>query len=148
MSRLLEAFKELKEKGSDYFELIGEFIIVEMLENAEPPKSQGGIYLAKSSSKQVNGMETNAPTLVRVLSVGQGFYNEDGEDVALSVEPGDICLVGKHSVRQISYLPGLPVTEIDSIGLIQESGINLRFKGQEGYDSAMKILSDKLGNNV
>ena len=147
MSKLLNAFQALKEQGQNLYELIGEFIIVEMLDNGEPPKTESGLYLTASGSKQVNGLESNAPTLVRVLEVGAGFYDGDSDsDVPLSAEPGDICLVGKHSVRPISYLPGLPVTEIDKIGLIQESGINMRFKGQDGYDKAIKLLGEALNN--
>lgn len=138
----LEAFKNLP---TDSFELIGDCLLVEEI-RPEEQKTLGGIVLPTSKEiKQIDGVEANRPTWVRVLLVGAGYYDPKDESIVpLDVAPGDIILVGRLSVKWLSTFGPLVSSGENQIGITRESEIQLRFKGQAGQDAVFASLRSSL----
>ena len=140
MSKYLDSFKQLALEGSDSFQLIGDCLIVEELVEANEVKTAGGIIVQGTDGMR-DGFEQNKPTFVRVLAVGEGYYDEEGKTVPIDANPGDIVLVGALSVKWLStFGPIISIGKGERLGITRESEIQLRFKGQNGYDEVFRIL--------
>lgn len=138
-SRYLDQFKAMSEEAKDAYELYGDCLLVEKLK--EPERKIGSIILATANGR-TDTFGQDRPHFVRVLAIGKGFYDDKtGEDVALSVIPGDIILVGPMAVKYFSMFGDLGAYEPDSIGITRESEIQLRFKGEEGYGQVFGTLN-------
>jgi hypothetical protein len=89
----------------------------------------------------VDGLDMNKPLFVRVLAVGEGYYDETtGNEIPLNVQVGDIILVGRIGVNFFSTFCGLVSETGNQIGLSRESEIRMRFKGEEGYQAVQQLL--------
>jgi co-chaperonin GroES (HSP10) len=142
-SKYLEAFKKAKQEAGETYKLYGDAILVERVPEEEI-KTASGLVLAPSSAKQINSISADRPHFVHVIAVGEGFYNEEtGQDVPLSVEPGDIILVGVNSVKWFSFME-IANYEPGAIGLTRESEIQLKFKGQEAYRKYFDTINSGL----
>lgn len=137
----LPAFKKLSEDCADHFELVGDCLIVEEIPHEEQ-KTKGGVYIPTSKRiGQVDGLEANRPTFVRVLAVGNGYYDpKDERDIPLEVEVGDIILVGRMGIKWFSTFGPIVSSGEAQVGLTRESEIQLRFKGQHGYNACFAAL--------
>lgn len=144
-SKYLKAFKE--GAAGSYYKLSGDFLLVERIP-AEEQKTAGGIILNAAPSTQIGSIGANLPTFVHVLAVGEGFYNEDGEDVPLTTKPGDILLVGQQSVKWFPVLPGFAKYEPFSVGISSEQETQLKFEGIEGYDGWINALNRGIETDV
>jgi len=143
-SNYLEAFKKLTEKNTDnkLFELIGDNILIEKIDEEEF-KSSSGIIMATDPKQSRNNMLETKPCWVRILAVGAGYYDGDKE-VPLSVKPGDVCLIPEAGARWFSVFGEYrkALSRQNTIGLTTEAEIQLRFKGESGYEEAFKILNE------
>jgi co-chaperonin GroES (HSP10) len=148
VSKYLKAFQKLAEENKD-FELTGDCCLVEVIKDDEL-KTKGGILLAPSTSaRQVTGLSADKPTFVRILLVGKGYYDDETlEDRPLDVNPGDICLVGATSIKHFSVFGKLISYGETSLGLISAESVQLRFKGQEGYDRVFDLLNSAIEAEV
>lgn len=140
------AFRAMAQECSAAYQLYGGNILVEEIPEEEL-KSKGGLIIATGNKKsQIDGVEANKPCFVRVLAVGEGYYDEDGLDVPVNVEPGDICLVGKLSVSWLSAFGNIFTHEGDArLGITNDSQIQMRFRGQAGYEAVFGVLNRELG---
>lgn len=141
MSQLnyLEAFKRLSLNGEGAYQLLGDCLIVEKIKDKE--RKVGSIIMADVSNQR-NNYQTDLPHFVRVLAVGPGYYDDEtGEAIPLEVEAGDIILVGMASVRYFSFFGDLNSSEQNVIGITKATEIQMRFKGQEGYNKAFNLLN-------
>lgn len=137
--KYLAAFEKMAAEGKDLYQLQGEFIIVEEF-GEEEVKSAGGIIMT-ASKKNADGFGQNRPTLVRVVAVGEGYYDEETkEDLPLNVKPGDIILVGGQSVKWLSYFGPIISSEGARIGISSAAEVQLKFNGQEGYEQVFQLL--------
>lgn len=137
--KYLAAFQKMATEGKEYYQLNGEFIIVEEVP-PEEKKTKGGLVLP-GHERQHDGFAQNRPTLVRVVAVGEGYYDDDtGESVPLDVAPGDVILVGGQSVKWLSYLGPIISSEGVRIGLSTASEVQMRFRGEEGYKKVCELL--------
>ena len=138
-SKYLERFGAAMEMATP--ELIGDNLLVERISDDEF-KTASGIVLVSGSQKQVNGFQADRPVFVRILAVGKGYYDpETNESIPLDSRPGDIVLVGQHSVKWFSIFGNLQKYELDTIGLLREETIQLRFKGEAGYNDFFGALN-------
>jgi co-chaperonin GroES (HSP10) len=139
-SKYLKQFQRMAAEGKDAYRLNGEFILVEELP-FEEKKTKGGIILP-GSEKNRDGFGQNRPTLVIVLAIGEGYYDDvTGESVPLDVAPGDIILVGGQSVKWLSYLgPIISAEGAARIGLSTASETQLKFNGAAGYQKVYELL--------
>lgn len=137
MSNLVN-FQRMTEAGG--FDLIGDVLIVEEIP-VEEKKTKSGLIMNTGGVRRADGLDMNQPLFVRVLAVGAGFYNdENGTDVPLECQVGDIILVGRMSVNWFSTFGPLISEANKQIGVTRESEMKMRFKGQEGYDLATSAL--------
>ena len=139
----LNAFKHVTETCKGSFRLTGGCLLVEEVPKEEL-KSASGLILAPSTRHQIDSMEDNRPMEVRVLVVGEGYYDpETGKDTPLDTHAGDILLVGKLSVKWLSSIAGVFLQEGSTrIGLVQESETQFQYLGQEGFDKFGQTLRE------
>lgn len=144
----LTAIQEVDKELPDHFELLGDVLLVREIP-AKEQKTKGGLYIPTSKAVgQVDGIEANRPCWVQVLKVGKGYYDSDGKGdptyFDLDSAPGDIILVGKLAVKWLSVLGSLTSTPENNLGLVRESEIQARFKGQKVHDEYFAVLESKL----
>jgi len=138
-SAYLERFKNLNRQG---IEIIGDAILVERIKEAEK-KTASGIIIGIDVKNQLGTFAQDRPHWVRVLAVGEGYYNDDtGEPSPLNAQPGDIALVSQVSVKWFSTFGDLNGYQADTIGLTRDSEIQIRFKGEEGYRTTFRSLNE------
>jgi co-chaperonin GroES (HSP10) len=143
-SKYLEAFKALQSQCPDASVTVGDVIWVEELKEEEI-KTASGIIISEGERKQLGSVAADAPMLVHVLAVGKGYYDDEGEDVPVEVQPGDIALVGKLSVNWVSTFGGIITKNGPQLGFTRESEIKHYWKGQEGYAKYFEVLRKQLG---
>lgn len=137
-----KAFKKVNESCRDAFTLNGDCILVEEVP-LEEPKTKSGIVLATANKiSQLDGIESNKPTFARVVAVGEGYVDAQGETIPLDCKVGDIILVGRLSVNWLSFLGPLVASGKSQLGITRESEIKLRFHGSDGYERVMATLSE------
>jgi co-chaperonin GroES (HSP10) len=145
-SKYLNAFKSTA--TLDSYELVGDAILVERLPPEEKKTKSGIILDTGMDHKQIGTIGADKPQFVHVLAVGKGFYNDvTGEDVPLSVNPGDIILIGTNSVKWFSLLE-IANYEPYTIGLSRESEIQLRFKGPDSYEQYFEAINKNLESQM
>lgn len=144
-SKYYNLFQEVGKLQDKSFELIGNCLIVEKLP-PEEIKSASGLIMAKGNQHVRDGLFDNLPAFYKVLLVGSGYYDDDGKTVPLNVQPGDIVLMGQHSVRQLSTFGPIVTDGTTIIGLAREEDISLRFIGEEGYEVVCALLSSNMYN--
>jgi co-chaperonin GroES (HSP10) len=142
-SKYLEAFQKLRAEGASLYQLVGGVILVE--EAAKPEvTTKSGIILAESTRNH-DGFGQNRPTLIHILDVGEGYYDDEtGEAIPVDLQPGDICLTGVQSCKWLSHFGPIVSTEGARIGLALESEIQLRFRGPDAYAAACKLLESTI----
>lgn len=147
-SKYLKRFEKLVAEGAQTFQLIGDYILVERIHIKEK-KTAGGIILSlEDNGKQKNTLSQDLPTLVRVIAVGEGYYDDENKSsVPLNVRPGDICLVGSVSTKWFSDLDIADYKPYE-IGLSRDEEIKMLFKGQEGYERAFGLLNSGIEAQV
>lgn len=122
---------------------MGDILLVREIP-AQEQKTKGGLYIPTMQLKQVDGLEANRPCWVQVLKVGAGYFDEGEDHVPLDTKPGDIILVGKLSVKWLSTLGPLTSTPENNLGIVRETEIQGRFRGQDVHDTYFRVLGDKL----
>jgi co-chaperonin GroES (HSP10) len=142
-SRYLSRFNALTEVKST-FELIGDCLLVEKIKEEDLIK-KGSLYIPISSKMSAReGFNENRPSFVRVLAVGEGYYDpETKASVPLNVQAGDIILIGALSVKWFSLFGAMEGYETETIGLTRESEIQLRFKGEDGFKKVFETLNGR-----
>jgi co-chaperonin GroES (HSP10) len=144
-SKYLNTFQNVKD--SQDIVIYGDALLVEKIveENVKELGNGVKIYIAEAPTHK-DSMATDKPVFVHVLAVGKGFY--DGEnDVPMSVEPGDIILVGQFSTKWFSTLE-VEGYESYTIGLVRETEVQLRFKGLEAYNRYIGQLNRSIKEPV
>ncbi len=141
----LKAFQALADQCSGLYKLTGENIIVEEIPKEEMKTASGLVIASSMNARQLDTVEDNRPLLVRVLLIGEGYYDTDGKDVPLDVEVGDICLVGKLGVKWMSSIFDVFIQEgATKVGLSKESEIQFNYGSQEALDKCKQVLKENM----
>ena len=90
MTKLQNIFNKMQELG--VYTLRGDTAIVEELPREEV-KTRSGL-ITPERSRSLEGYSSDKPMFVRVLQVGDGYKNDDGDLVKCDFVAGDILLVG------------------------------------------------------
>lgn len=137
-SIFLEFFKQNAERLHKDSQLIGDILIIEKI--IFPEAKVGGIILA-SSNPLHNHRDFTAeqPGFYRVLMVGQGYYDEKGEDIPLEVKPGNIIMTGTMSVKLFTVFPMLEITDTHMLGMTRYSDVQWKWETEEEF---YKFLGD------
>lgn len=149
--KYLKAFQAAIEAEPETMTVIGDCILVELIPDEEH-KTKSGLVLAPGAQNQINGLSADKPSFVRVLVTGQGYYDDSDDKIEKSVpldsKPGDIVLVGRTSIKPFSVFGRLLNYGEKTLGLIRESDIQIRFRGQEGYDRFFDALNRAIEKKV
>lgn len=140
-SKYLEKFRALAEEADQDFRLFGDFLIVERIHEKEKT-TKSGIVMPATGLNPAKWDQTDLPVLCHVLYVGEGYYKDDGEEVPLAVEPGDIILIGQLSANWFKTF--MSITEPGIIGITRESEIKAKITGKDGYAKVDGILGSDL----
>lgn len=142
--KLINAFRALNDIRKDSFHLIGDICFVQVID--QEVKTKSGLVLAEHSKQALNGVGPDKPTLCRILMVGEGEVDADGNDIPQEVRAGDIVVVGKHAVKIISSLGNTVLQEEKTeVGMIKASEIQMRFFGEDAYKRVSRILQEMVG---
>lgn len=150
-SKYLERFQAMTPEERARFQLIGDHILVEKIEFKERKTAGGIITSVESAQNQKGSLAQDRPVFVRVLMVGEGYFDDTAEegaqDVPLNVEVGDICMVGGLSTKWFSDLDIMDYRPYE-IGYTQDKEVKLRFRGQEAYEKFFGFLSERAKKEV
>jgi hypothetical protein len=130
-SKFLKAFETASRESSDSYQLVGDICVVEEIKD-EDFRTKSGLVIASGPQRQVNGIAADKPSFVRVLIPAPSY-----EDIAA----GDICLVPSTSIRRFSVFGKLMSYGETTLGLINAESIQLRFKGQNGFERFFDTLN-------
>jgi co-chaperonin GroES (HSP10) len=138
-SKYLNRFKKLRECGTGEYTLIGNRLLVEVLPKEEL-KSAGGLVIA-TTLNQKSDTTANQATLAIVLLVGEGYYDEDGNDAPMPFEVGNIVLVSDMGLKKYTSFPGMAAYTENSIALTRDSEVHLKFPSVEAYEKVKELLN-------
>lgn len=136
-SKYLKAFQSLN------ILLTGSHLLVERPAKAELT-TKSGIIIADVSDDWVKTMGSGAPSFVHVLAVGAGHIDDNGKEMPLDTKPGNILLVGEHSVQWFTSFPGIPLKggkNESQIGIVKENATQARFESYEAFKAFQDSLS-------
>lgn len=126
MSYLDRIQKAISEAKPGDFILKGTLLLVEKLDNEA--KSSSGITLGVSS--HVQGIANQSMEKVRVLAVGEGYYDSsEDKEVPLDTHAGDIIFTQGGQIKWLPTAPGLGYVG-GKVGLMDESATQIRFRGE------------------
>lgn len=131
-SKYLEQVQNAAKLVGQDFILTGNILLVERVPQDEVKTKSGLILATEGGKNQVNSIGANLPVFVHVLAAGSGYYDEEEGDVPLDTKPGDILLVGQHSVKWLSVFP-IDNYEPFSVGVTSEAETQMRFRGRDAY---------------
>lgn len=139
-SKYLEAFKKLDKELGKAHKLCGDNIYVEELPVQELKTKSGLIIANTHNARDIEAISYDTPTFVRVLSVGAGYYDEEGTDVPVAVEPGNVVMAAALSVKWLNSFGGMVLKKPHRIGLMSEDAILEIYEGDEAYEKAVEII--------
>jgi len=137
-SRYLDRFKKWNDMSG--LELAGDQLIVEAIETEV--KTASGIIVATPKDHVQKNFTVAKPIWVRILYTGKGYYDpESGKDIPLDTKAGDICMVSPSSVVWLSAFGGMMDLVPETLGMSKETEIKLRFRGDDVFQEAYRILN-------
>ncbi len=139
-SKYLEQFKRLRETANDSFVLNGDRMIVEVLEKEEL-KTAGGLHIASSLKDHKSSTEENRSVMAVVLLVGEGHVDEDGNDVPVKYQPGELIMLPDASMRKYTQFSGLVAYAKNEIALTRESEVHISWPSFEAYEAYKAALN-------
>jgi len=151
----LPTFNRLREVCGNAYELTGDRLIVERvvlnqeltsdITDHEGKKISIILSTGAAEKQRLDGINLGKATFVRVLEVGKGFYDANG-DVPLDTKVGSVVLVsGTESVRWWTNIFGLMQVGEHAIGVMAEDQILMRWKDDVAFNNYMRVA--KIGFN-
>lgn len=138
-SKYLDKFMVINKELKDKFKLYGDRVLVEEIPKKEAT-TKGGIIIGEQD-KLREGFATRRTAEAIVLAVGEGYYDDKtGEDVPLSVQPGDIVILSPHGTTFYSDFAPIDGSNV-VIGVTIEANIQMSFRGEGAYASFFEALT-------
>jgi len=121
----------------------GSSVLIEILDEEEEKKSEGGIILTKSSHAR-NEYDMLNCIMGLVLYTGEGFYNrETNETQGLDVNTGNVIQISAMALQWYTTLPlikeGIPAKRL---GILDNSAIIWSWDTMEDYVMDVEALND------
>jgi len=137
-TKYLERFKKLTK---EQLPLRGSRLIVEVLPKEEI-KTKGGLIVHADVNSVKTTTDQNRPTLAVVLATGSGYYDDEtGDDVAMDVPVGAVCLISQMGLKYYSHFPGISEYTGETIALTRESEIHMYWPNLEAYQAYKDALN-------
>lgn len=137
-SKYLKQFERLNKEMRDAFSLTGGNVVIEKLPSIEM-KTAGGLIVAKPDSFKANAHDTKTDVAI-VLLVGDGYVDEEGNDIKSSLSPGEIVMVPTYA-QWFSTFPGLASYTSNTIALIHEKDVKFKFASMKAFDKCSQVLN-------
>jgi len=131
--------KEQFEVASKFFKVTGARLLVEQRELGEI-KSKGGLILSAPSSHK-STLKRQEPMVCTVIAVGEGYTDDQGNPVPLSIKPGNIVVLNVNGVSFFSTLPGVPSYTEMKLGITSESDVQMVFDGEKEFSEYAAVFS-------
>ena len=131
------------QKAASLLPLRGNRILVEILPKEEI-KSAGGLIIASNLDNHRTKTEQQRAKLAIVLAVGTGYYDDssdEGEDVPLDVQPGNVVMLSDYGLKYYSEFPGLAEFTGDSLALALDKDVHCAWESIEAYQEYSKALN-------
>ncbi len=138
-SKYLERFKKVASK----LPLRGNRILVEVLPKEEL-KSAGGIILNAPTSDHRSRTEQHRAKVAVVVAVGSGYFDdssEEGEDVPLDIQPGNVVMLSEFGLKYYSEFPGLSEYTGESLALALDKDVHCAWESIEAFKEYQKLLN-------
>lgn len=137
----LKKFENVRDR-QDLFRLNGGRVIVEILDEGEI-KTAGGLIVAQVNSARSNVVQ-NKCVVAQVVMVGQGYYDpETNKDIPLDVQVGEVVAVNELGLRYYSKFPAVDQYAQDSLAMITDDDIQMKFPNIEAYAEFRKLVNAK-----
>lgn len=130
MGQYLERFNKIR-SSSDLYRLNGGRVIVEVLP-PEELKTQGGLIMVDTKQGK-SDVVMNKAMLGIVVLTGVGYTDENGADVPIDVQAGNVIMFNELSARYFSSFPGIKGYTKNSLALIADSDIQMVFPSENAY---------------
>lgn len=128
-SKYLNRFKRVDRTD---FPLRGNRILVEVLPKEEL-KSAGGLIMNSVSSDHRTSTNENRADLAIVLACGDGYIDDDGTEVPMDLQPGNVILVSRMGLRLYSDFPGLQEYTKETIALSRDTEVHCAWPSIDAY---------------
>lgn len=136
-SEYLNKFKN----GSEFFNLLGNKLLVERLDSGEV-KTAGGIIVAETSAVRAD-LRLQKPAICMVLATGNGYYDADKDEyLPLDVKPGNVVILNTMGIQFYSVLPGSPSYTGNTVGMTTEADVQIVFKDTEAYNKYLDAMTN------
>lgn len=133
-SKYIAYFRENGPRLKELAQLTGDFLIVEKIKF--PAKKTRSGLIVEAHSNQLSSITSNIPNFFRVLLVGEGYYDDTGEEtkeIPLEVNQGDIIQLPSASANIFSSFPLLQTADTDTLGVARAADIQWRFHGEDKF---------------
>ena len=143
-SKYLSQFQKLQVKEAEgIFKLHGSRVLVELLP-AQEIKTAGGLILSAHTNQVKLSAQSQQAVLGIVLLTGEGYVDNDGNDVPMDVKVGNVVMLNDMSLRAYSTFPGLAGYTQSTVALTSESDIQMSFENIEKYEEYSKLLNQEI----
>lgn len=134
------AFARLQTEGEDLFQLRGNNLIIEKLEESER-RTQGGLILAQDSNQVRDSMQENAAVIGLVLLSGPGVVIDEDTTQDNDIKPGMLVMIPRYSIEYYTTFPGLHNLTKNRIGRVDASEVKFLYKDITSFQKAQELLN-------
>lgn len=135
----LERFDKVR-SSTDLYRLNGGRIVVEVLPQEEL-RTAGGLVMVDTHQSR-SDVVMNKALLGIVVLIGQGYTDENGDDVPVDVQPGNVIMFNELAARYYSTFPGIKGYTKNSLALIHDSDVQMVFPTENSYREFSSLLGD------
>ncbi len=132
----------MKKRLPDFYQLYGSRILIEILPEPEM-KTAGGLVMSSPSNNR-SATDENKFCAGVVLSIGEGYFDEDGNDVPLKVKQGNVVEVSRSALRPYSSHPIVAGQYTNGeLATVNENGVQGFLAATvESYATAFEIIAE------
>lgn len=107
----------------------------------EEVKSAGGLVLSSQTDTRTSTKENQADLAI-VLAIGAGYIDNEGNDVAIDLAPGNVVLLSRLSLKYYSQFPGISEYTGEVLAMTRESEVHAAWPSVEAYEAYKKTLAN------
>lgn len=125
--------------SKDLFRLNGGRVIIQVMPQEEL-RTAGGLHLVDTSQAK-SDVVMNKALLGVVVLIGEGYVDENGEDVPVDVKPGNVVMFNEVAARYYSSFPGIKGYLKNSLAMISDSDIQMVFPSLNAYSEFSSLVN-------
>jgi co-chaperonin GroES (HSP10) len=126
--------------ASQFFTLTGNRMLIERLEGYDEVKTAGGLIVGEDKRAR-SDLKMMKPLVCVVLATGEGYTQDGDEDkLPLDCKPGDVVVLNPMGATFFSILPGVATYTNNSVGIVAEGDVQMRFSSIEHFQEYKKAI--------